>query len=362
MRWICLEILFASFFYLHLGDTDAHLGHAILSAHIARQGELTNLTDLISQRPADDDAVPRQVLELLKSLNNKPACHKAATQQLITSCQSIREYVLSPRPSFEDLETTKSIFSARLAICELRGANANTPSQCRPLLSISPDAYDDPPRNPSQLSGHLHEQVSGADLRACLRALGAKPQWWTSYSNSRQHAALICDASRTEIMKDEALNLFHLLTTLGFEISQALADALQRAPSRQEAEMAFAEALKDLHTEQLQDLAKAHQYNKATIEESSNQLTEAVHHVFDTVRLASAGAADLKQMVEAIFLSAAAGGAELASIRLKDAEANNEVALALKEMVQDVANNDLAILRQGLSEMVDLAASVIGRF
>ena len=319
----------------------------------------TNLTDLINQRSADNDAVPQHVLGLLKSLGSKPACHKVATQQLIVSCQSIREDASNPTPSLEELEVTRSIFAARLAICELRGASADTPPECVPLLSISTDAYDKRSRNPSHVYDNIAGQINGADLSACLRALEDRQQSWTSYSNSRQHAALICDASRTEIMKEEVINLFSLLTTLGFEISQALADALQRATSQQEAEMAFAEALMDLHTEQLQDLAKAHQDNKVVIEESKDQLSEAVLHVSEAIRSASVSAADVKQMVEAIFLSAAAGGSELASIRFEDSEANHEVAVALQNIVRDVTEKDFAILRASLSEVAEISVSKV---
>jgi hypothetical protein len=336
------------------GWTDTGLGYTILSAHIASQADPTNLTHLINQRSSSDDFVPVHVVELLKTLSNKPACHKAATRQLITSCQSIREDTFNPRPSLEDLETTKSIFAARLAICELQEANVNTPPQCNSLLSVSLDASNWSSGNPSQFSSQKAKQVSSPDLRACLRALEAKPQSWTSYSNSRQHAVLICHASRTEIMKDEALNLFRLLTALGSEISQALVDALERATTRQEAEVAFAEALKNLHSEQLQELASAHRDSKAVIRESSSQLTEAVLHVSHTIHSASVSAAELKQMVEAIFLSAATGGAELASIRLRDAEANHEIALALKHMLQDVASNEVPIIREGLRGVVDM--------
>lgn len=315
-----------------------------------------NFTDLINKKSSSHDFPPSHVAELLRIMNNKPACHKVATHQLITFCKSIKEDTTNPRPSVEALEATKSIFAARLAICELREASASIPSQCKPLFSISLDISDGSTRNPLRLSSSAAEQVSSADLRACLRALEARPQSWTSYSNGRQDAALICDASRADIKKEEALELFSLLTTLGFELSQAIVDALQRATSQQEAQIAFAEALKDLHTQQRQDLIKAHRENKAIIEESSNQLTEAVQHVSDTIRSAGVrSAADLKQMVETIFLSAATGGAELASIRIRDAEANHEVALALKEMVQGVANNDFAVLREYLRDIVDMA-------
>jgi Tht1-like nuclear fusion protein len=288
-------------------------------------------------------------MDLLTALSNKPECYKAVTHQLITSCQSIREVTLSPRPSLEDLETTKSIFAARLAICELQEADANTPSQCKPLLSGSPAASGRASSNPLQLSA--------GQLRACLRALEAKPQSWTSYSNSRQNAALICDVSRAEIMKEEALDLFHVLIEHSFNFVQASADARQHANSHREADLAFAETLKDLHAEEIRNLARARQQTEAVIEESRNQFAQAVSHMSDTIRSAVAITADLEQMVEVIFRSAATGDAELASARLRDAEANHEVILALRQMVHDVASNDFAILQDGLRTAIGTAVS-----
>jgi hypothetical protein len=208
--------------------------------------------------------------------------------------------------------------------------------------------------NLSKSTTHAAEQVSSNDLRACLKALESKPQSWTSYSNSRQYASMICDASRVDIMKDEALELFRLLTTIGYEMSHALTDALRRATSQQEAETAFAEALKNLHAEQLQDLAKAYEESKAVMEVNSDQLSKTASHVSETIRLASGSASDLKQLVEAVFRSVATGSAELAYMRFRDAEASHEVAMALHNMVQDVTNNDVAILRDCLSETVSI--------
>jgi hypothetical protein len=159
-------------------------------------------------------------------------------------------------------------------------------------------------------------------------------------------------------MKDEALELFRRLTTAGHEMSHALTDALRRATSQQEAEMAFAEALKDLHAEQLQDLAKAHQETKAVMEDSSDKLGKAASDISETIRSASVNMADLKQMVEAIFRSAATGGAELAYIRFRDAEANHEVVMALQNRVQEVTNNDVAILRESLTGAASIAVRI----
>lgn len=293
-------------------------------------------------------------MELLETLNDKPACRKAATRLLITSCQSIREDAINPRPSVEDLETTKSIFAARFALCELRDASARAPPQCAPIMAVSAKTDVKISLNLSKSTTHAAEQVNSNDLRACLKALESKPQSWTSYSNSRQYASMICDASRVDIMKDEALELFRLLTTVGYEMSHALTDALRRATSQQEAETAFAEALKNLHAEQLQDLAKAYEESKAVMEVNSDQLSKAASHVSETIRLASGSASDLKQLVEAVFRSVATGNAELAYMRFRDAEASHEVAMALHNMVQDVTNNDVAILRDCLTETVSI--------
>jgi hypothetical protein len=261
---------------------------------------------------------------------------------------------MNPRPSAENLETTKSVFAARFALCELRDAGARTTPQCAPIMAVSAQIDVKISQILSKSTSHAAEQISSADLGACLKALESKPQSWTSYSNSRQYASMICDASRADIMKDEALELFRLLTTVGYEMSNALTDALRRATSQQEAEMAFAEALKDLHAEQLQDLAKAHKESKAVMEENSDHLSKAAHHVSDTLRLASGSASDLKQLVEAVFRSVATEGAELAYTRLRDAEAGHEVAMALHNMVQDVTNNDVTILRDRLRETASM--------
>ena len=261
---------------------------------------------------------------------------------------------MNPRPSVENLETTKSIFAARFALCELRDASARIPPQCAPIMAVSAQTDVKISQNLSRPTTHAAEQISSSDLKACLKALESKPQSWTSYSNSRQYASMICDASRVDIMKDEALELFRLLTAVGYEMSHALTDALQRAASQQEAETAFAEALKNLHAEQLQDLAKAYEESKAVVEVNSDQFNKAASHFSDTIRLASGSASDLKQLVEAVFRSVATGSAELAYMRFRDAEASHEVAMTLHNMVQDVTNNDVAILRDSLSETASI--------
>src|SRR5947209_17724291 len=92
------------------------------------------------------------------------------------------------------------------------------------------------------------------------------------------------------------------------------------------------------------------------MEDSSDKLGKAASDISKTIRSANVKVADMKQMVEAIFRSAATGGAELAYIRFKDAEANHEVIMALQNRGQEVTNNDVAIPRESLSAAPTIAA------
>lgn len=45
------------------------------------------------------------------------------------------------------------------------------------------------------------DKVGIRHIRECLQSLESRPQWWTSYSNSRQNAAIMCQAARADIEK-----------------------------------------------------------------------------------------------------------------------------------------------------------------
>lgn len=67
------------------------------------------------------------------------------------------------------------------------------------------------------------------DLEQCLRSLESRPQWWTSYSNNRQNAMIICQASRIEAEKEEMLSLHQSLAKSTVKLDEALQEALRRA-------------------------------------------------------------------------------------------------------------------------------------
>jgi hypothetical protein len=163
---------------------------------------------------------------ILEHLRSAPSCTRLATQSLIESCRTLEV------ADIEDpaLKEEKEKYSARLAMCELVGAEVTLPLECEAfvmsdrhckkkasggfinkLRGIKPptqQAYDSCFAEPTILQQQL-----------CLRAIAEKPQWWISYSNARQNALTICQASRIAIEKGKTViaaqfsEIFQLLLT-----------------------------------------------------------------------------------------------------------------------------------------------------
>lgn len=149
--------------------------------------------------PDDSSGTFTQALQLLNSMQKSPSCNRLATSTLLESCQTIDGSIPGMEETLEDI---KSAYAARLALCEISSAGLVIPSDCRPLMLVDDlegkvglEWIIGTGRAKSATSGNIgHRQLS-----QCLRSLESRPQWWTSYSNSRQNAVIMCQAARVDI-------------------------------------------------------------------------------------------------------------------------------------------------------------------
>lgn len=149
-----------------------------------------------------------QALHILTALESAPSCNRLATANLIDSCQSLGSPNNANHHIVFTLDEVKSTFAARLAVCELQGAHAAIPSQCSTLL---PDGRKPESRSlrcllpksdcSNEKKSDMFSTTTVGELNHCLAALESRPQWWTSYSNARQNAVVMCHAARIEIEK-----------------------------------------------------------------------------------------------------------------------------------------------------------------
>lgn len=146
------------------------------------------LMALVRPAPNDPSGTFAHALELLASIQKTPSCNRVAASMLLDSCHSIEGSEPDAEASLEDY---RSIYAAQLAMCEIGSANSVRPQSC------------------DQLTTSVKGNSKGAKiirkdkLSQCLRSLESKPQWWTSYSNNRQNAWVMCQAARIDIEKGE---------------------------------------------------------------------------------------------------------------------------------------------------------------
>lgn len=167
-------------------------------------GTVTDLTALVRPSPIENSGIYSEALQILTSMQTSPSCHRLAASKLLNSCQSIEGASSDREPSLDDV---KSIYAAQLAMCEIISAGSAIPQQCKPLTpghkTKSWRGFSGTASEGRQRPG---DNSGNAQLSQCLQALESRPQWWTSYSNSRQNAVVMCRAARVEIEKGTQAN------------------------------------------------------------------------------------------------------------------------------------------------------------
>lgn len=156
------------------------------------QGTLNaELMALVRPSPSDPSGTFTHALELLASIQTSPSCNRVAASTLLDSCHTIEA---SERDAEASIEDFRSIYAAQLAMCEIGSANSVKPRSCEVLATAAGVK--------SKGTKHIRKD----QLSQCLQSLESRPQWWTSYSNNRQNAGVMCQAARMDIEKGR---LFH---------------------------------------------------------------------------------------------------------------------------------------------------------
>lgn len=198
----------------------------------------------LNSKTQQHDVIFTEAVQLLESMKSAPSCNRLAATKLVTSCQSISGKAKGfGSDNYVTLERTRSLYAARLAICELDGAGASIPASCSSVAVSSPQK-----RSFFDFSGKYKSQNDIEDipqhlLELCLKSLESRPQWWTSYSNSRQNALVICQAARIEGEKEELLDLHRHIFDVTLKLNNGLEEALRTAAAGSAEQKVFVHAI-----------------------------------------------------------------------------------------------------------------------
>ncbi|EZF72972.1 hypothetical protein H105_05224 [Trichophyton soudanense CBS 452.61] len=213
---------------------------------------------LLHTNPAQENVFFSKALHLLDSMQHAPSCNQRAAASLITSCQTLSPETSERRHhTHSDLDYVKSLYAAQLAVCEITGTGAAIPEKCLDTFP-SHDGRRPQYQDSSQGSQVVEEEriIPAAVLEPCLRSLESKPQWWTSYSNSRQNAAVMCHAARFDIEKEELLNHYRSLTEVTSGLNMHLNRSLESSYTQAQQYREFIRSIDTLRQNLLRDLRR----------------------------------------------------------------------------------------------------------
>lgn len=249
--------------------------------------EDVDLVSFLSSKTQQQDAIFAEAVHLLESMKSSPSCNRIAASRLVTSCQSIGGKTdAMDSDIYLTLEHVRSLYAARLAICEINGAGASTPSPCLPVTVFSPQKKGMFGFARSKYQLNEADAPSVEALEHCLRSLESRPQWWTSYSNSRQNAVVICQAARIENEREELLELYRSIVESSAKLNQGLQEALRAAAEQSTQYKVFLHAMKGMRLQVERDLEVTRSRFKESFESLILDVESGVHSVFVTVKTA----------------------------------------------------------------------------
>ena len=283
-------------------------------------------------------------------MKSASSCKTLATRQLLISCSALDGTQPGEGRSEEELDKLKSQYAARLAVCELQEAES-------------------PPKMPrcSVLGSSDHAGlVSRSSLAACLRELQNNMIFWGSYINNLQNVGFMCQVARAEIEKEELVEQRRASLQTTLLLTRVLSE-FQQSVTRQNTELLnHAEKLRDLHRQNVQDLATARQDTSATLhqlrEDFSAQLqtmADKAEAVIQTVTTSASGTNDevvryvqnVQHSLAKIWQMMAEGNAEFAARQLKDSTETHELALATQRALEAVVMTEVGGLSDALSSL-----------
>ncbi|KAF7631866.1 hypothetical protein AFLA_012714 [Aspergillus flavus NRRL3357] len=344
--------------------------------------EEVDLVSFISSKNTQHDVVFKEAVQLLESMRSSPSCNRIAASRLVKSCQSVRVKINNIDPeTYRILEHTRALYAARLAICELNGAGTHIPNACLPVTFP-------PPQKKGIFGFSLKSEtpVNGVDpvpvqlLESCLKSLESRPQWWTSYSNSRQNAFVICQAARTENEKEELLNLHRSVVEGSNKLNQGLQEALRTAAAESLHHRAFVSEISNMNARLVHDMEETRSHFKAMIEKAFYEIESRAVSIVNTVtsvlgrvqagvtnldkniQNASAEVSKLQYTFQDLVDEVLSANEQITIAHQQNAISHNELALSLRSKLESVLQDDMARLLHNIEAFDSSLEWLSGRF
>ncbi|KAK1075223.1 hypothetical protein LTR74_000629 [Friedmanniomyces endolithicus] len=188
-----------------------------------------------------DYPVPSAVqhsFDIINTLQGPPSCHRMAADALLDSCATLRvpasPHSLDMTASIDPLlNAEQSLYAARMTACDFERDQLPLPGACSMFLPTQRTTRKHVLKGwfgsagPSEPTSFYpdYEALTTVNLPSCIKALYSddKAQGWTAYIHNFHGAKVTCNAMRTDIDKDEQINLMRILLKTTSDVDGVLA-------------------------------------------------------------------------------------------------------------------------------------------
>ncbi|KAH6633066.1 hypothetical protein C7974DRAFT_392059 [Boeremia exigua] len=231
-------------------------------AHYHSPAATVNLDSLFQHTTSRNHKVISQAVDFVVSMQTAPTCTRMAASHLMNECK-----LLEHAPDFAKsrpeayLDNVKTEYAAKLAVCELLSAQppstASPPPHCDILVPSSRACsrgswWSQAPPNPDK---QCYPEYKDYQYSQCLKTLQSSPQYWTSFSNARQNAVVMCQASRDAIERENHLEIFKNLTQVIGVVSSNIKETTDEYASLLQDQKRFADELRKTQSQFEEDVA-----------------------------------------------------------------------------------------------------------
>jgi len=99
----------------------------------------------------------------------------------------------------------------------------------------------------------------------CLKSLQSTPQYWTSFSNARQNAVVMCQASRDVIERENHLDIFKNLTQVLGDVTSTMQKTTEEYELLIREQRQYSEEVRDSHQQLKEDIQAVQEKAVATV-------------------------------------------------------------------------------------------------
>ncbi|KAJ6283217.1 hypothetical protein J3E71DRAFT_214810 [Bipolaris maydis] len=234
-----------------------------------------NVNSLFQHTTSRNQKVITQAIGIVSSMQNAPTCTQMAASHLMNECKLLEhapEFTKSRPEAY--LDKVKIEYAAKLAVCELLSAqpvNSVAPPYCDILVPAAKHCDKGGSwwhAQPAMVSEdkQCYPDFKEYQYMQCLKSLQSTPQYWTSFSNARQNAIVMCQASRDAIERENHLEVFKNLTKVIGGVTENMHKTTAEYEFLIREQRRYAEEVQNSHQELREDIQAVRTTAVATVE------------------------------------------------------------------------------------------------